>query len=897
VEISSAQKPARNGMPGFFSFKNMSLARKFGVISAIMIVGFAALAGAYYRVTTVNNKATLDTQRITKFGENVDRINIEFLDMRRLEKDFIINQDKSLLEGHGSLLQQIEAGIADILADPPTDEAKSLLNDMSEYLGLYKGSFNEMARSMEAAGLDPKSGFLGKLNKSVANINELVTGQGKADLHLSLLKIREQERLYQNDPKQSYMDVMLAEKKDFTSLLAKSGLDADTRLFITDDFNSYLTALKSYGESLVKLREQRKTFSDVALEFTPLLASMKASKEKLLASTKAEADASQRQISLIFVAIVALVATVVNIAFFSVARIISRPLQQAVKLSAAIARGELNNHVTVTSRDEAGSLLQGLNDMQEQLRQQKVQLQSQMEEVQRRAEESARMADEQTRLMQEQANMAVEQTRIATENGRIKQALDGVSSPVLMLDADLKIIYHNNAAVTMFNEGQAEIRSVLPGFAASNLIGRGLDALYAQSHEEASKLRHLTRTETSDSKMGNRHYRITVSPVNDAQGKRIGTVAEWQDRTTEVAVEDEVQSIVRGAMRGDLSRRINLTNKRGFFHDLSQGVNQLTSVAEKVILETVAVLGGVAKGDLTHMMDGNFEGLFAQMKADVNSTIQKLTSVVTDIQVSAHSLESVATEITETNGEVSRRTEQQAASLEETAAAIEEMTAIVRTTAGNTVEANKLANEARTRAEAGGDIVGQAIAAMSDINNSSKQIINIIGVIDEISFQTNLLALNAAVEAARAGEQGRGFAVVADEVRKLAGRSAVSAKEIKQLIDHSDRQVTRGTELVNKSGESLSSIVASIKRVSTIISEIATASQEQADGIEQVNSSIRNIDEGTQQNASMVEKSTSAIATMSDEAGKLNDIMKFFATSQQKKAGKNPQDRARLRAV
>ncbi len=874
----------------------MPLARKFGVISAILIVGFAALAGAYYRVTTVNSKATEDTLAITKFGENVDKINIQFLDMRRLEKDFIINQDKSLIDGHANLLGQIEGGIAEILAHPPTAEVNSLLSDMSEYLGLYKGSFNEMVKSMEAAGLDAKSGYLGKLNKSVANINELVTGQGKADLQLSLLKIREQERLYENDPKPSYMDAMLAEKKDFTALLAHSGLDADTRLFIGDDFNSYLTALKSYGESLLKLREQRKTFSDVALEFTPLLASMKESKTKLLDSTRVEADANQRQISLIFVAIVALVATVVNIAFFSVARIISRPLQQAVKLSAAIARGELNNHVTVTSRDEAGSLLLGLNDMQEQLREQKAQLNIQMTEVQRRAEESARMAEEQTRLMQEQANMAIEQTRIATENGRIKQALDGVSSPVLMLDADLQIIYHNNAAATMFSDGQAEIRTVLPGFAANHLIGRGLDALYPNSQEESSKLRTLTGSQISDSKMGNRHYRITVSPVNDSQGRRIGTVAEWQDRTNEVGVEDEVQSIVRGAMRGDLSRRINLENKRGFFHDLSQGVNQLTSVAEKVIKETVGVLGGVAKGDLTHMMEGNFEGLFAQLKGDVNTTIQKLTTVVTDIQVSADSLESVATEITDTNGEVSRRTEQQAASLEETAAAIEEMTAIVRQTAGNTVEANKLANEARTRAEAGGDIVGQAIAAMSDINNSSKQIINIIGVIDEISFQTNLLALNAAVEAARAGEQGRGFAVVADEVRKLAAHSASAAKEIKQLIDHSDRQVTRGTELVNKSGESLTSIVMSIKRVSTIISEIATASQEQADGIEQVNSSIRNIDEGTQQNASMVDKSTSAISTMSDEASKHNDIMKFFTTNA-KKAGMNSQDRARLRAV
>ncbi|HWK54783.1 MAG TPA: methyl-accepting chemotaxis protein, partial [Hyphomicrobiales bacterium] len=175
-----------------------------------------------------------------------------------------------------------------------------------------------------------------------------------------------------------------------------------------------------------------------------------------------------------------------------------------------------------------------------------------------------------------------------------------------------------------------------------------------------------------------------------------------------------------------------------------------------------------------------------------------------------------------------------------------------------------------------GDIVGQAIAAMSDINNSSKQISNIIGVIDEISFQTNLLALNAAVEAARAGEQGRGFAVVADEVRKLAAHSAGAAKEIKELIDHSNRQVERGTSLVNKSGDALNAIVNAIKRVNTIIAEISAASQEQAEGIEQVNASISNMDEGTQQNAAMVEKVTLSINTMSDEVQNLNEMIRFF---------------------
>ncbi|MES2624865.1 MAG: methyl-accepting chemotaxis protein [Pseudomonadota bacterium] len=867
-----------------FSFRDMSLAKKFGVISAILIMGFTALGGAYYQVTVVNGNATDDTLHITQFGEMVDQINIQFLDMRRLEKDFIISQDASLLPGHESLLRSVESGIAEILEAPPTEEVGTLVEDMSSYLGLYEGSFDEMVASMELAGLDASSGYLGKLNSSAANINELVGSEGELQLQNSLFKMRQQEKAFIDNPSTEVSDSIVAEKDTFNGLLETSAMDADTKLFITSDMDSYIESLLAYGESLRQLLEERETFSSVALEFSPILNSMKQTKESLLDATRQKAEANQTQISMVFVGIILLVAVVVNIVFFKVSRIISRPLQQAVNLSAAIAKGDLNNKVVINSNDETGELLHGLNNMQSQLLEQKVQLQKQMQEVQHQAENSKRMADEQAILVQEQAQMVVEQARIATETGRIKQALDGVSSAVLVLDADLTIIYRNNAAATMFNQGEREIRAALPDFESSALIGKSFAYLSTNGAQEAQMLKSLSMPQTSDRKLGERSYRVTVSPVVDAEGKRIGIVAEWMDRTVEVAVEDEVQGIVSASMRGDLSQRINTKNKQGFFLDLSVGVNQLVDVSEKVILDTVSVLGCVAKGDLTRTMQGNFEGLFAQLKTDVNGTVKKLTEVVTNIQSSASSIDEVTREIADSNAEVSRRTEQQAASLEETAATIEEMTATVKQTAGNTFEANNLAGEARTRAEAGGEIVNQAIGAMTDINNSSKQISNIIGVIDDISFQTNLLALNAAVEAARAGEQGRGFAVVANEVRNLAAHSAEAAKEIKQLINSSNRQVERGTDLVNKSGEALNSIVSSIKRVSTIISEIATASQEQSNGIELVNSSIGHIDEGTQQNAAMVEKVTTSIDVMSDEAEKLNDMMKFFSTANVKES-------------
>ena len=208
-----------------------------------------------------------------------------------------------------------------------------------------------------------------------------------------------------------------------------------------------------------------------------------------------------------------------------------------------------------------------------------------------------------------------------------------------------------------------------------------------------------------------------------------------------------------------------------------------------------------------------------------------------------------ADEISAGNANLSQRTEEQSSSLEETASSMEEMTTTVKQNADNAAQANQLALAARDQAEKGGTVVSQAVSAMAGINEASKKIADIIGVIDDIAFQTNLLALNAAVEAARAGEQGRGFAVVASEVRSLAGRSATAAKEIKELIQDSVRKVEDGSVLVTQSGQTLEKIVASVKKVSDIVAEIAAASREQSSGIEQVNRAVMQMDELTQQNA------------------------------------------------
>ena len=282
----------------------------------------------------------------------------------------------------------------------------------------------------------------------------------------------------------------------------------------------------------------------------------------------------------------------------------------------------------------------------------------------------------------------------------------------------------------------------------------------------------------------------------------------------------------------------------------------------------------IAAGDLTARVaaaTGSDSMLASMQKMQV-----QLSHTVRQIKASSDSVAQGAREIAAGNADLSSRTEEQASALEETAASMEEMTATVAQNAENAKKANQLAAQASGEAVQSGVAVREVVETMEDITKSSRKIADIISVIDGIAFQTNILALNAAVEAARAGEQGRGFAVVASEVRSLAQRSAVAAKEIKNLISDSVSKVETGSRQVDDAGEKIEKVVGSVKRVSNLIAEIAAASQEQSQGIEQVSETVTQIEKVTQQNAAMVEEASAAAASLEEQAAQLLDAVAAF---------------------
>ncbi len=296
----------------------------------------------------------------------------------------------------------------------------------------------------------------------------------------------------------------------------------------------------------------------------------------------------------------------------------------------------------------------------------------------------------------------------------------------------------------------------------------------------------------------------------------------------------------------------------------------------KPLHHAMAVASSVGKGDLTMAVEAEGDHELTRLLESMHAMQEHLSHVIMGIQQSTAQVASASTQIAAANLDLSARTEAQASSLEETAASMEQMTASVQQNQQITQTANHLAREAAGQAQEVGHLVQSVVQMIRDLHGSSQRINDIIGVIDGIAFQTNILALNAAVEAARAGEQGRGFAVVAAEVRALAQRSAQAAQEIKGIIQTNVEKMSSGATLAEKAGDAVTSVVTAIERVNTTVADVAVATQEQSDGIDQIGQAVMQLDQATQQNAALVEETSAATTNLDDQVQSLKQQIARF---------------------
>ena len=377
--------------------------------------------------------------------------------------------------------------------------------------------------------------------------------------------------------------------------------------------------------------------------------------------------------------------------------------------------------------------------------------------------------------------------------------------------------------------------------------------------------------------MGNYAIGNFAPEIEQYPGEKAAITATMQQvRQNLYAINAQIQQLTQAACAGNFALRGQPEKFEHDFRLMVENLNTMMAISDTNLAKFSGLLRSIAEGDLTVRMSGNFHGVFASMRDDADSTVHRLTDIVTRIQSTSNSINFAAEDIASANQELARRSDRQAANLEETAASMEELTSTVKQNAEHAGRANQLALGAAAIASEGRDVVGQVIEQMSGIAASSKRIADIISVIDGIAFQTNILALNAAVEAARAGEQGRGFAVVASEVRTLSHRSSEAAKQIKRLIDDSVQRVADGATLVRKAGTTMGEVVTSVQHVTDIIGHISAASQEQAGGIEQVNRTIAQMDETTHQNVGLVESASTAARSLEEHSTQLTRAVEVF---------------------
>lgn len=473
----------------------------------------------------------------------------------------------------------------------------------------------------------------------------------------------------------------------------------------------------------------------------------------------------------------------------------------------------------------------------------------------------------------------------AKQNGdsalRIVQGLKYVQSCVLIVNAELDVIFVNESAGALFSKMEKDIRTLLPAFSANQLLGSSLTQFAHIPVLHRDTLSAIHDTYVAEFDLCGHTMKLTLKPVLQA-GERIGFVSEWVDRTVEVKIEREIESLVSEIRLGNLDKRIDLSDKSGFMKTLSQSINGLTDVIENVFGDVNRIIAKFAEGDLTNGIHADYQGIYAECRDNINDAMTKMSEFILQVREMAQFVNTSSQEIATGNSDLSHRVEQQAASLEETAASMQELTTIVQGNAENTENAMTVVKSAMAVAQESGHIVTSAISAMRAINDSSNRISDIISVIDEIAFQTSLLALNASVEAARAGEQGLGFSVVATEVRNLAQRSAEAAKQISALIEGSVKEVRSGAQFVNETGEALEEIVTNILKVSAIVDNIASSSSEQSQGISQVNKAVSQIDDITQQNAELAQQAAVGSSAMSEQSSKLMAMLDFFKVNKYK---------------
>ncbi|WP_217537963.1 methyl-accepting chemotaxis protein [Stenotrophomonas sp. GbtcB23] len=807
--------------------RRLSVARKLK-ISLVACAAGLLLVAAVYAWTRYNSERAADTfathQQATSL---MALLGTQVADARRLQTRYAASFDDTDRNALQQARQRLQVSLEALQRTAAANGNAASLRVLGTRIGEFAEGINALNARVDEMGRG-EAGLRAQLEAAAAAMEAALGPLQRPALDAQWEAIRRQEALLLLTGDSTHADRASDAKLPFELALTAPGVPAAAQDALRTAMDSYQGALLGYTAARVGLDVEAQSLADTAAQIAPSLEQAQRAQETALEAARGRLQAQARAMTVVFAVTLLLVAALLIATLLLTLQAVQRPIANTLRFAEDIAEDRLDTVLVVHNpHDEFGQLAQRLRHMQERLR---------------------------GRIEAERA--------AARDNTRARQALDSAQTGLMVLEPDGRIGFLNQALCTALGctpgQWHGQPAQVLhPVFA-------GVAAQLQRGHASAHEI-----------EQGGIRYQLVLNPILD-HDQLLGAAVEWRSRALETTVETEVAALVDAAAQGQLQARIAVNDKQGFVLTLAVSINRLLDTFQGNLAGLQALLSGLAHGDLGVRMQGDYQGVFAQMRDDANASVAQLADIVARIQHATSAINGAAGEIVAGNRDLAERTERQAAHLEETASSMEELTATVRENADSAQQANQLAMDAAAIAGQGGNAVAQVVSTMHDIAASSRHIGDITGVIDGIAFQTNILALNAAVEAARAGEQGRSFAVVAGEVRLLAQRSADAARQIKQLIEASVETVNAGTRLVGEAGATMRRIVGSVEQVTAISASIAAASQQQSVGIEQVGRTLLQMDGSTQQNAAMVEEASASAQAMQRQAALLSEAVAAF---------------------